>query len=93
MTRQTAENILCKDITSMSIEQLQKHKMRLLDAWRESRAFYGMEQAVKTGFYCPVLDDYASGFTPVNMFLTSNLSQRLDDVDKLLEEKLKYENT
>lgn len=89
MTRLTAENILRKDITSMSLEQLQKHKVRLLDAWRESRAFYGMEQAVKTGFYCPVLDDYASGFTPVNMFLTSNLSQRLDEVKKLLEEKQK----
>lgn len=89
MTRQTAENILCKDITSMSLEQLQKHKVRLIDAWRESQAFYGMEQAVKTGFYLPILDDYASGFTPVNMFLTSSLLFRLDEVEKLLEEKCK----
>lgn len=89
MTRLTAENILRKDITSMSLEQLQKHKVRLLDAWRESRAFYGMEQAIKTGFYYPVLDNYASGFTPANKYLTSNLSYRLDEVEKLLEEKQK----
>lgn len=89
MTRQAAENILRKDITSMSLEQLQKHKVRLIDAWRESRAFYGMEQACKTGFYCPVLDEYSSGFIPVNMFLTSNLSYRLNEVERLLAEKQK----
>lgn len=89
MTRQKAENILCEDISSMNIEQLRKHRVRLIDAWRESKAFYGMEQACKTGFYCPVLDEYSSGFTPVNMFLTSNLSYRLDEVERLLAEKQK----
>ena len=89
MTRQKAENILREDISSMNIEQLRKHRVRLIDAWRESKAFYGMEQACKTGFYCPVLDEYSSGFTPVNMFLTSNLSYRLDEVERLLAEKQK----
>lgn len=89
MTRQKAENILCEDISSMNIEQLRKHRVRLIDAWRESKAFYGMKQACETGFYRPVLDEYSSGFTPVNMFLTSNLSYRLDEVERLLAEKQK----
>lgn len=33
--------------------------------------------------------DNASGFTPANKYLTSNLSYRLDEVEKLLEEKQK----
>lgn len=89
MTRQKAENILCEDISSMNIEQLRKHRVRLIDAWRESKAFYGMKQACETGFYRLILDDYASGFAPVNIFLTSSLSYRLDEVERLLEERQK----
>lgn len=38
MKYQTARNLTMMDISSMNLEQIQRHKVRLLDAWRESRA-------------------------------------------------------
>ena len=51
MNYQTAMRLTTLDINSMTLEQVQRHKVRLLDAWRESRAQYGFEQAVVNGFY------------------------------------------
>ena len=46
MKYQTARELTMLDIDSMTLKQIQRHKVRLLDAWRESRAEYGFLQAV-----------------------------------------------
>lgn len=62
----------------MTLEQVQRHKVRLLDAWRESRARYGFEQAVRDGFYKIVVDSAAEGFVPRDMWLTDRINYCLD---------------
>lgn len=78
MRYQTARNLTMLDISSMTLEQVQRHKVRLLDAWRESRAQYGFAQAVKDGFYRMVVDSAAQGFIPRDMWLTDRLNHCLD---------------
>ena len=78
MRYQTARNLTTLDISSMTLEQVQRHKVRLLDAWRESRAQYGFAQAVKDGFYRMVVDSAAQGFVPRDMWLTDRLNHCLD---------------
>ncbi len=80
MNIQTARSLLARPIDSMSLEQLQRHKVRLIDAWRESRADLGFAQAVKDGFYEVLVSDSASGYVPADLWLTNNLSARLDEV-------------
>ena len=46
-----ARKLLTEDIGRMTLEQLQRHRVKLTDAWRESRAEYGMGQAAMDGFY------------------------------------------
>lgn len=74
MKYQTARNLTMMDISSMNLEQIQRHKVRLLDAWRESRAEYGFLQAVNDGFYRIVVDSAAEGFVPRDMWLTDRLN-------------------
>lgn len=62
------------NIGEMNLEQVQKHKVRLLDAWRESKAFYGFEQAVRDGFYKVVVDSAASGYFPNRYVAHKNLT-------------------
>ena len=69
------------NIGEMNLEQVQKHKVRLLDAWRESKAFYGFEQAVRDWFYKVVVDSAASGYFPTDMLLTKTLRERIDQAD------------
>lgn len=78
MRYQTARNLTTLDISSMTLEQVQRHKVRLLDAWRESRAQYGFAQAVKDAFYRMVVDSAAQGFVPRDMWLTDRLNHCLD---------------
>ena len=78
MRYQTARNLTTLDISNMTLEQVQRHKVRLLDAWRESRAQYGFAQAVKDGFYRMVVDSAAQGFVPRDMWLTDRLNHCLD---------------
>ena len=78
MKYQTARNLTTLDINSMTLEQLQRHRVRLLDAWRESRAQYGFAQAVKDGFYRIVVDSAAEGFVPRDMWLTDRINHCLD---------------
>ena len=80
MTYSTAKRLLAKPIDGLALVDLQRHYVRLLDAWRESRAEYGIGQAIKVGFYISVLCEYAQGYTPRDAFLTVNLSTRLDFV-------------
>lgn len=80
MNIQTARGLLAKSIDGMGLEQIQRHKVRLIDAWRESRADHGFVQAVKDGFYKALVSDSASGYVPADLWLTKNLSARLDEV-------------
>lgn len=81
----TAKSLCRENIDSMTLEQLQHHRVRLIDAWRESKASYGMDQAVANGFYVRVLCHQADGFAPKDIFLTENLSFMIDRV--MLREK------
>lgn len=74
-----ARKLIQEDIWSMSLERLQRYKVKVLDAWRESRADYGIEQAVADGFYIQTGEN-SSEYTPVDMWLTKNLSDRIDEV-------------
>ncbi len=65
----------------MTIEQLQRYKVKVIDAWRESRADYGIAQAVRDGFYLQTGED-ASEYTPKDLWLTQNLARRLDAIDR-----------
>ena len=65
----------------MTIEQLQRYKVKVIDAWRESRADYGIAQAVRDGVYLQTGED-ASEYTPKDLWLTQNLTRRLDAIDR-----------
>ena len=78
MKYQTVRQLTTLDVSNMTLEQVQRHKVRLLDAWRESRAQYGFSQAVKDGFYKIVVDSAAEGFVPRDMWLTHRINHCLD---------------
>lgn len=75
-----ARKLVTENIDTMSLEQLQRYKVKVLDAWRESRADYGLLQAIKDGFYIQTGEN-ASEYTPVDIWLTQNLSQKLDNIE------------
>lgn len=75
----TAAMSLCREnVNGMTLEQLQRHRVRLLDAWRESTAQYGFSQAVADGFYVPVGSESATGYVPRHMWLSHNLNTAID---------------
>ena len=76
-----AKRLVSEDIETMTIEQLQRYKVKVIDAWRESRAAYGIAQAVRDGFYLQTGED-ASEYTPKDLWLTQNLTRRLDAIDR-----------
>ena len=75
-----ARRLLAEDVDTMTLEQLQKYKVKVIDAWRESRAYYGIGQAVRDGFYLQTGED-ASEYTPKDLWLTQNLVKRHDAID------------
>ena len=80
-----ARKLLTEDIGRMTLEQLQRHRVKLTDAWRESRAEYGMSRAAKDGFYRQTGEDVTE-YTPTDLWLTQNLSHRLDEtIERELE--------
>lgn len=76
-----AKRLVSEDIEMMTIEQLQRYKVKVIDAWRESRADYGIAQAVRDGFYLQTGED-ASEYTLKDLWLTQNLTRRLDAIDR-----------
>ena len=64
-----ARKLLTEDIGRMTLEQLQRHRVKLTDAWRESRAEYGMGQAAMDGFYRQTGEDVTE-YTPTDLWLT-----------------------
>lgn len=87
MNLQKARALLRVDISKLSLERLQQHKVKLIDAWRESKAAYGMARAVANGFYKVIGSESASGYSPTDIWLTHSLNQRLNEVDEELERK------
>ena len=77
-----ARKLASEDVGAMTLKQLQKHKVKVLDAWRESRNDYGIAQAVRDGFYLEILNEYSTGYTPADPWLTQNLSKRLDEIER-----------
>lgn len=68
----------------MSVTDLQKHRVNILDAWRESRAEYGIPQAIRDGFLISIPEMGVDAVVPVDYWLTHNLSKRLDEIDVIL---------
>lgn len=89
MKFKTAQELVRIDINTLSLEQLQQHKVKVLDALRESNAEYGMKQAIMDGYYIGVADSAASGYSPRDMFLTTNLSYIYEECVKRERELLK----
>lgn len=96
MNIKKANELLKIDINYLPLEELQKHKVKIIDAWRHSNAAYGFEQAVEEGFYCVLSSESANGFVPVDLWLTHNLSNRIDEIlikeQQLLEQGFISEN-
>lgn len=82
MTYNQAKNLLTKNIENMTLEQLQKHKIALLDAWRHSEGFFGEVTAVKNGFYLVLASESAKGYTPRDIWLTTKLKARYYETEK-----------
>ena len=80
MTIQHARGILSKNVETMTLEQLQKHRVELIDAWRHARADYGYPVAIREGFYKKIEDAGASGFYPSDPWLAHNLVWKLDNI-------------
>ena len=51
MTYSTAKKLLSVDIDLLSLEELQKYKVKIIDALREANAEYGYSQAYKKRFF------------------------------------------
>lgn len=88
MTYQTAKTLLRTNIDTLSLVAIHRLKVRIIDAWRESKATYGFVQAVKNGFYQIVEDSAASGFSPRDMWLTYQLEYMLDTIEAKEKELL-----
>lgn len=88
MKLKQAENLLTVDINCLSLEQLQRHRVKLTDAWRESRAEYGMMHAIVNGFYIPIASESITGYTPKNIWLTHCLEYALQEVEAREKELL-----
>lgn len=83
MTIKTAQNLLRENYMNMTPEQLQRFRVRLIDALYECDGkTYGMARAVKDGFMKILESDSASGFVPSDMWLQHNLSWTLGEVRK-----------
>lgn len=91
MKYQKAKELLKMDISQMTLEELQKYKIKLLDAWRESRAEYGYWQAVENGYYKVISSESADGFSPKDLWLTANLQNRYDEANGKENELLELE--
>lgn len=81
MKIEQARRLVAENIATMTLEQLQRYRVKVLDAWRESRADYGIAQAVRDGFYLQTGEN-AAEYTPTDLWLTQNLSARLDEIDR-----------
>lgn len=72
MTYLTATKLLQKDTEQMTQEQLQKYKVKLIDAWRYARGDYGHNN----DFFVWVGE--LKAFTPRDYWLLKNIEYKMD---------------
>ena len=82
MTINTARRLMREDITTMPLEKLQRHKVRLLDAWREATAYWGMAQAVRDGFMVDATTSSMTGYRPTDCWLAHNLNSAYEQAQE-----------
>lgn len=87
MNIRQAKALVTVDISDFDIEKLRRHRVKVLDAWRESKAEYGYGQAVKDGFYKIIASEAASGFSPTDIWLTYNLEYALNRIEAAIKAK------
>jgi len=87
MNINTARSICAQSVGDMNYEKLLKHRVKVIDAWINSRAEYGFNEAVRNGFYVEIASESASGYSPKDLWLTRNLGERLSEVEALLQKK------
>lgn len=80
MTFKKAKDIMRKNIDIMSIEDLQKHHVALIDIYQMASGRYGYNNE----FFKAMFDDAAEGYTPRDMFMITNLNYLLDKVEEKL---------
>lgn len=80
MNLKKAKNLLRVNIETLSLEELQRHNVALLDAWRYANGEYGYQNDF---FVCvPELN----AFIPADKWILLNLRNRQQEVrDKLQE--------
>lgn len=73
----------------MTIQTVQAHRVRLIDAARQSEAENGFEAAVKDGFYRVFMEPgYKPGFVPTDLWLSRNLWERVEEARILISSYL-----
>lgn len=82
MKVETAKKLSQVDIQALSLKELQRHIAKLVDAWRESKADYGFQQAVMDGYYVRFITESAFGYKPRYPWLTENLGRAIDEAVK-----------
>ena len=74
MTFQKAKSLLQIDIKTLSDEELQKHKVQVLDAWRYAKGEHGFNN----DFFLPVPE--LKAFVPKDYWLLKNIEHRLNEL-------------
>ena len=82
MTLKTAQGLLRENYRAMPLEQLQRFRVRLVDALYHADGKYGMGVGVAEGFFKILESDSASGYVPSDMWLAHNLNWTLGEVRK-----------
>lgn len=82
MNIRTAQNFLRENYNTMALEELQRFRVRLVDAIYHADGSYGMAQGIAEGFYKIIESESASGFFPSDMWLAHNLNWTLGEVRK-----------
>lgn len=94
MTYQTAKRLLHhKPLEEMTLIQLQRFKVRVVDAARQSEAEYGYAEAVDNGFFTIVASDGTpAAFVPADLWLTHNLWYLYNQCVKLEKIMLRFKS-
>ena len=82
MNIRTAQNLLRENYKTLTLEQLQRFRVRIVDAIYHADGSYGMVQGVAEGFFKILESESASGFVPSDMWLAHNLNWTLGEVRK-----------
>ena len=85
MNLKKARRLLQTDITTLSLEQLQKYNVDLIDAWRYAKGDYGYHN----DFFVSVQE--VKAYIPADKWLQVNLETRMGEVDARLQKYYREE--